>query len=266
MTDTILNDVAVAQAWDQNAEQWTQDVRAGFDLYRELYTFPAFLDFIPSIAGKKVIDLGCGEGTNTRQFARLGGHLTGVDLSKEMIGYAQAQEAEDPLGISYEIGSFTDLSSYPENCFDVALSTMALMDGPDFPAAMRAIYRVLKPGGILCFSVLHPCFITPAIKWIIEEDGSHSGLRIGRYFDRSPFVERWRFSKRPDPDHVPLFSVPRFPRTLSDYINPVSEAGFQNLRIAEPRPSEADSSRHPWLKRWWDHAPLVLFLSATKPC
>ncbi len=183
-----------------------------------------------------------------------------------MIGYAQDQEAEDPLGISYEIGSFTDLSLYRENCFDVALSTMALMDGPDFPAAMRAIYRVLKPGGILCFSVLHPCFITPAIKWIIEEDGSHSGLRIGRYFDRSPFVERWRFSKRPDPDDVPLFSVPRFPRTLSDYINPVSDAGFQNLRIAEPRPSDSVSSRHPWLKRWWDHAPLVLFLSAIKPC
>ena len=265
MTDAVIDDVVVAEAWDRNAEQWTQDVRAGFDLYRELYTFPAFLDFMPSIEGRKVIDLGCGEGTNTRHFARLGGQVTGIDLSGKMIGYARARETEDPLGISYETGSFTDLGRFGEDSFDVALSTMALMDGPDFPAAVRAIHRVLKPGGTLCFSVLHPCFITPAIRWIVEEDGSHSGLRIGRYFDRSPFVERWRFSRRPNPEQVPLFNIPRFPRTLSDYINSVGEAGFQNLRTAEPRPGADVSSQHPWLKRWWDHAPLVLFLSATKP-
>ncbi|QRM36136.1 class I SAM-dependent methyltransferase [Microvirga sp. VF16] len=265
MTGRFLNDSAVAQAWDQNAERWTQDVRAGFDLYRELYTLPAFLDFMPSIADKDVIDLGCGEGTNTRHFARLGGHITGIDLSEKMIAYAQAQEAADPLGITYQIGSFSDLSAYGDERFDIALSTMALMDGPDFPAAMQAAYRVLTPGGVLCFSVLHPCFITPAIKWLIEEDGFHSGLRIGRYFDQSPFVERWRFSKRPDPDQVLPFSVPRFPRTLSDYINAVSDAGFQTIRVAEPRPDESLSAQHAWLKRWRDHAPLVLFVSAIEP-
>jgi ubiquinone/menaquinone biosynthesis C-methylase UbiE len=152
MTGRCLNDTAVAQAWDQNAERWTQDVRAGFDLYRELYTFPAFLDFMPSIADKEVIDLGCGEGTNTRHFARLGGHITGIDLSEKMIAYAQAQEAADPFGITYQIGSFSDLSAYGDERFDIALSTMALMDGPDFPAAMQAVYRVLRPGGFVALT------------------------------------------------------------------------------------------------------------------
>ena len=85
MTDETLNEAAVAAAWDRNAALWTEEVRAGFDFYRELYTLPAFLDFMPSVAGQKVIDLGCGEGSNTRRFAQRGGIMTGIDLSPEMI-------------------------------------------------------------------------------------------------------------------------------------------------------------------------------------
>jgi 2-polyprenyl-3-methyl-5-hydroxy-6-metoxy-1,4-benzoquinol methylase len=101
MTGADLDEAAVAAAWDRNAALWTEEVRSGFDLYRELYTLPAFLDFMPSIAGKQVIDLGCGEGSNTRRFAQLGGTMTGIDLSPEMIKRARQREEEAPLGITY---------------------------------------------------------------------------------------------------------------------------------------------------------------------
>ena len=268
LTDETLDEAAVAAAWDRNAALWTQEVRSGFDLYRELYTLPAFLSFMPSIAGKLGIDLGCGEGSNTRRFAQLGGAMTGVDLSAEMIGRARAKEKEEPLGIAYETGSFTSLSSFADEAFDCAVSTMALMDGPDLPAALNAAYRVLKPGGTLCFSVLHPCFITPALQWLTDETGTHHGLRVGRYFERTPFMEYWRFSRRPHTSQRQAagepFEVPRFPRTLSDYINAVSEAGFRLARIEEPRPSEDMARQHEWLNRWYRHAPLVLFILAVK--
>ena len=164
MNDETLNEAAVAAAWDRNAALWTEEVRAGFDFYRALYTLPAFLDFMPSIAGQRVIDLGCGDGSNTRRFAQQGGIMTGIDISPEMIIRARQKEAEEPLGIAYEIGSFSELSPFADEQFDSAVSTMALMDSPDFPAAMRAACRVLKPGRSLCFSILHPCFITPALQ------------------------------------------------------------------------------------------------------
>jgi SAM-dependent methyltransferase len=259
-----LDEAAVAAAWNRNAEQWTQDVRAGFDLYRELYTLPAFLDFMPSIAGQDIIDLGCGEGSNTRRFARLGGRMTGVDLSEEMIRRAQQAESGEPLGIHYRVGSFADLSAFGEEQFDGAVSTMALMDSPDLPAALRAAYRVLRKGATLSFSVLHPCFVTPALRWLPDEHGGFHGLQVGRYFDRVAFVETWRFNRRPDPAAVPPFEVPRFPLMLSDYVNAVTEAGFRLVRIEEPRPPEALAQAHPWLDRWYRHAPLVLFVKAVK--
>ena len=53
MTDEILNEAAVAAAWDRNAALWTEEVRAGFDFYRELYTLPAFLDFMPPLRSSR---------------------------------------------------------------------------------------------------------------------------------------------------------------------------------------------------------------------
>ena len=264
MTYRSLDDASVAAAWNRNADRWTQDVRAGFDRYRELYTLPAFLRFMTPVDEKRVIDLGCGEGSNTRRFARLGGRMVGVDLSGELIARARQKEVEDPVGIEYRVGSFGDLACFADGQFDCALSTMALMDGPDFGAAMRATHRVLKPGGTLCFSVLHPCFVTPAIRWVRDEQGAHLGLQVGRYFDNAPFVERWRFSKRPDPELVEPFEVPRFPRTLSDYVNALIEAGFRLGGIDEPRPDAELARQNPWLDRWYQHASLVLMISATK--
>jgi ubiquinone/menaquinone biosynthesis C-methylase UbiE len=264
MTDKALDEAAVAAAWDRNADQWAKDVQAGYDLYRTLYTLPAYLAFMPVIKNKSVIDLGCGEGSNTRLFAQRGGQMTGIDLSERLIQQARQGEIETPLGIHYEIASFSILAGFSDESFDCVLSTMALMDGPDFPAAMGEAYRVLRPGGLMSFSVLHPCFITRATKWVRDDDGNHLGLRVGRYFERKPFVEHWHFSKRPSTDDVVPFAVPRFPRTLSDYLNAVSDAGFRITKIGEPRPDSLLSRKHPWLARWHTHAPLVLFVEAAK--
>ena len=94
--------------------------------------------------------------------------------------------------------------------------------------------------------------------------GAEKGLVVGRYFDDRSEIERWRFTKDPDAMLYPEFEVPRFPRTLSAYINGLIEAGFRLTRIEEPRPSEALVARYSWLARWREHAAVFLYLAAEK--
>ena len=261
--DAMRTDPEVSRAWDANADLWIRHVRAGWDRYREEFNNPMFLAFLPELAGKAVIDLGCGEGRNTREFARRGARLTGIDVSRKMIAAAMAAEAQEPLGISYREASFSDLSAFNAASFDLAVSTMALMDGPDFEDAAREAYRVLRPGSGLYFSVLHPCFVTPAQKWIRNEAGEEIGFRVGEYFSDDVHIDRWRFSAAPE-ETGDLFAIPRFPHRLKTYINGLIAAGFRILKIQEPRPTEEMVAARPSFARLRRHMPLFIYFAAEK--
>jgi SAM-dependent methyltransferase len=254
----------VARYWDQNADLWADHVRKGWDYYREHFNSPAFLRFIGDLGGKTVLDAGCGEGYNTRLLARRGARIVGVDVSQRMIDLARQEEQREPLGIRYEAASFSDLSLFEDECFDLVVSFMALMDGPDLGGASREIFRVLRPGGELTFSITHPCFMTKGYGWVEDENGYATKLTVAHYFRRQPYVERWRF-KGPAPKDARPFSVPVFPRTLSEYVNTLIKAGFVLEEIGEPRPSEGACKEFPWLRRWRDHATLFLYVRALKP-
>jgi ubiquinone/menaquinone biosynthesis C-methylase UbiE len=262
-----IDEELVAAAWDGNAVTWTEHVRAGFDRYRELFTWPAFVGLLPEGRGLEVIDLGCGEGENTRRIARLGARMTGVDLSPRMIAAAREVEASEPLGISYESGSFARLEGFADASFDAAVSTMALMDNPNLADAFRAAYRVLRPGGTLTFSVLHPCFMTTGAGWLRDQDDRETHLTVADYFSDTPDIEHWRFSKAPHDTVAGTepFTVPRFRHRLADYVNGLADAGFRIEQLMEPRPGEEEAMSHPWLRRWRRHAALVLMIRSRRP-
>jgi ubiquinone/menaquinone biosynthesis C-methylase UbiE len=256
----------VARAWDRNAPQWADQVRRGLDIYRDHWNNPAFLDLVGDLAGRDVLDAGCGEGYNTRVFARRSARMTGVDLSTRMIELAREEERRDRLGIRYENASFSSMPNFPDESFDAAVSTMALMDGPDFPGAMREIARVVRPGGMVAYSVLHPCFATRGIGWINDEEGRAVKFTVADYFDTTNWIDRWKFSNAPDAAEAEPFAIPRFDRKLEDYLNATIDAGLMLERISEPRcPEAACEAFGEKFDKWRRHIPLYLHVRARKP-
>ena len=134
--------------------------------------------------------------------------MTGVDVSERMIALAMDEERREPLGIRYARTSYADLGPFADASFDAVVSFMALMDGPRFDLAMRESYRVLRPGGLLAFSITHPCFLTKGAQWVRNEEGVKIKWMVADYFNSAGWVERWRFTDAPP--EAPEFSVPTF--------------------------------------------------------
>ena len=82
----------VARYWDENAEVWTELVRAGYENYRDGLNTPAFLEMLPDVKGLSGLDVGCGEGHNTRLLAERGARMTGIDISRNFVRYARGAE------------------------------------------------------------------------------------------------------------------------------------------------------------------------------
>lgn len=239
-----------AEAWNENADAWTMLSRAGYDTYRDHLNTPAFFELLPDVHGRVGLDIGCGEGYNTRLLARRGARMTGIDLSERFVDHARRSEAAEPLGIAYRVADARRLPFEPET-FDFAAAFMSLMDIPTPEAALAEAHRVIRPGGFLQFSISHPCFDTPHRVNLQDEAGRTYAFEVGDYFrNEDGRICEWTFSAAPEEvrRRTPKFRVPRFTRTLSQWLNALLDAGFAIERLAEPRPCDEIVERHPNLQ------------------
>jgi 2-polyprenyl-3-methyl-5-hydroxy-6-metoxy-1,4-benzoquinol methylase len=94
-----MDHVEVGRYWNGNAEAWTRLSRAGYDRYRDSFDTPGFLERLPDVRGLEGLDIGCGEGHNTRPVGRRGARGRAVDISEALVGHAREPEAREPLGI-----------------------------------------------------------------------------------------------------------------------------------------------------------------------
>lgn len=230
----------VGRFWNDNAEVWTQLARAGYDVYRDHLNTPAFLAMLPDVGGFYGIDIGCGEGHNTRQIAERGARIVGVDIAEVFIKHAAEMERRQPLGIGYRVASAVELP-FPDNTFDFATAIMSLMDVPETERVIAEVFRVIKPGGFLQFSITHPCFDTPHRRNLRDEEGQTYAIEVGDYFrNLNGEVIEWIFGAAPGElkRKLPKFKVPRFTRTISQWFNLLVQTGFVVERVGEPRPTD----------------------------
>ena len=233
--------------WNANARAWTELSRQGWDVYRDALNTPAFLAMLPAIEGLAGLDIGCGEGHNTRLLAARGARMTAVDIASAFVEAAQTTEREKPSGVSYIVGDAQDLP-FASARFDFAAAFMSLMDMPQPDIALREACRVLRPGSFLQFSITHPCFFPPHRRQVRDPLGQPNAVEVGRYFDCTDGeIDRWIFSAAPPEKRAlyPPFEIPRFHRTLSEWLNAAVDAGFAIERIAEPHAGDEIAHRVP---------------------
>jgi ubiquinone/menaquinone biosynthesis C-methylase UbiE len=103
----------------------------------------------------RALEIGCGVGRMTRMLSRIFGHVTGIDISEEMVRQARANTA-DLTNLELLVGDGCTLSGLADESYDFAFSFIVFQHIPSYAVMAsycREVFRVLKPGGLFKFQV-----------------------------------------------------------------------------------------------------------------
>jgi SAM-dependent methyltransferase len=121
--------------------------------YEKEWHIPAAADFA-STCGLRVLEIGCGLGTDGLQFARAGADYTGVDLTEAAVGLARKNFESAGTPGEFRVSDAENLD-FADESFDIVYSHGVLHHTPDIEAAVREVHRVLKPGGRAIVMLYH---------------------------------------------------------------------------------------------------------------
>lgn len=212
--------------------------------------FPAVEALMGEIAGRRICDLACGQGRVARHLADLGARVVGIDLSAKLLEIARRHEKSDPRGIEYLRADARRLGGIADGAFDGVICFQALMDIPDLAPTLHSVARTLRPDGWFIFCIIHPCYNTP---WSGEMTSPEGVVRtVSNYFAEG----YWRSDTRTGPPG----KVGAYHRTLSTYINTLTDAGLTLERVREPRATGGLAEQRPV----WAEVPAVLVARCRK--
>ena len=133
--------------WDPNSE------------FRPLHEInPLRLEWINAlapVAGKRVVDIGCGGGILAEAIAKKGATVTGIDLSEKALKVAELHSLESGVSVRYELTSAEDLAAREAGQYDIVTCMEMLEHVPDPSAVVKACATLVKPGGQVFFSTLN---------------------------------------------------------------------------------------------------------------
>jgi SAM-dependent methyltransferase len=207
----------VSAAWEDNADQWLAWAQTpGHDVYHWQLNLPAFAELVPA-AGRRTLDVGCGEGRIGRWLAASGHRVVGIDTSPTL-----ARRAGEGGGYEEVVRGDAVVLPWAEGEFDLAVAYMSLHDMPHPARVIAEIARVLEPDGLLCVAIVHPLNRPPE--------------HLEDYFAEQ------RFSDAVTRNGLTM-TFEGIDRPLESYTRALSASGFVIEELREPRASDADVQR-----------------------
>lgn len=137
------------------AERWW-DPQGEFKTLHDIN--PLRLEFIQRyahLAGKKIVDVGCGGGILTESLARHGADTLGIDLSEDLIDVADLHGLESGISVKYQTISAEKLALQQPQSFDHVTCMEMLEHVPNPGSIINACATLIKPGGMVFFSTLN---------------------------------------------------------------------------------------------------------------
>ena len=214
-------------------------VTYGFDIPRE-----DSLRLLGHVEGKRILDLGCGAGSNAIALARAGAEVIGVDPSADQIAAARTAAEQAEVRLELHHSPLAELAFIRADTIDAVVSAYGLATVEDIDRVFRQVDRVLKPECHFVLSLPHPAWA------LVDPDDPERRVRRS-YWEPAPIA-----ASGPDqPADVP--------RTIGGLVQSLTRANFRVDNVLEPQPADG-GPRSPGWSETMRFLPATLILRARK--
>ncbi len=211
--------------WDRSAAEY-QDEHGAFLGDADLLWCPEGLreaeaHLLGDVAGRRVLEVGCGAAQAGRWLVAAGAQVTAFDVSYGQLEQARLLNTRTGTAVTRLVQADAQVLPFRAAAFDLVVSAFgAIPFVADSAGTVREIARVLVPGGRLAFSVTHPT------RWAFPDDPGPAGLTVQQsYFDRTPYVEEDEQGRAAYVEHH---------RTRGDRVRALVAAGLVLDDLVEP--------------------------------
>lgn len=247
-----------SSSWGHVAEWYNDVLETGNDTYQQQVILPNLLRILEPLSGKKVVDIGCGQGFFSRALAQRGAEVMGCDIAPELIDFARAAHTPHTR---FEVAPADDLTPISSGMYDSAICTLALQNIKNVNGAIAEAARVLTDGGTFIIVLNHPAFRIPkSSSWLWDEHAHVQARRIDRYMSEQEIPIDMH------PGSRNTRSTISYHRPLQVYVKTLVKHGFVITGVEEwishkhsqpgPRAAAEDTARKEF--------PMFMMLSARK--
>jgi SAM-dependent methyltransferase len=208
-------DPAQANDYDSFAEAYSADTEN--NVVTAYYARPAIVALAGDVAGRRILDAGCGSGPLSAALRDRGAVVTGIDASAGMLALARRRLGDDA---ALHVVDLSDRLPFADGAFDDVVASLVLHYLEDWGPTLAELRRVLRPGGRLIASVHHP-FVDYAIQDPRPD-----------YFATTSYTDEWRFNGQ-------SFPMSFWRRPLHAMTDAFTTAGFRLAVVSEPQPDPA---------------------------
>ena len=201
-----------ASDYDRFADAYSAENES--NLFNAHYERPAMLELAGEVAGRRILDAGCGSGPLSAALLSRGAVVTGVDSSASMVALARRRLGERA---DVHVADLAAALPFPDAEFDDVVASLVLHYLQDWAAPLAELRRVLKPGGRLLVSVNHPCAYA-----IVYPEAD--------YFAVTQYSEDYTFDGE-------VTWLTFWHRPLHAMTDAFAAAGFRVARLSEPPPA-----------------------------